>query len=324
MSQFGKLRDRFCEYGKDFSTTEKLEQIARIPGLAGIEIVYPRDFANIEELAATLARLNLGVAAVNANIKSDPDFVAGALTSPDAAVRRKAVEQIHRSKECALKLGVDKVTCCPLADGHDYAFQTHYGVSWERMIDGVREAASYLPEVTLVLEYKPSETRVYNTLSTAAKAILLCQAVGVANVGVNVDIGHSILGGERPAEALMQVASNGLPLYVHINDTNGKWDWDLVAGSCNVWDYLEFLYYLKEIGYDGWITSDAVPFRQDPAEIAALGARFTDRLWTWLDQVDRAEVHHHLLRHDFIGLRGMFDEHMFSFQRLENPAPRLS
>lgn len=286
--------------------------------------MYPRDLESIDELAATLARLKLGVAAVNANIKSDPDFVAGALTSPDAAVRRKAVEYIHRSKECALKLGVDKVTCCPLADGHDYAFQTHYGVSWARMIDAVREAASYLPEITLVLEYKPSETRVYNTLSTAAKAILLCHAVGVANLGVNVDIGHSILGGERPAEALMQVAASGLPLYVHINDTNGKWDWDLVAGSCNVWDYLEFLYYLKEIGYDGWITSDAVPFRQDPAEIAALSARFTDRLWTWLDQVDRAEVRHHLLRHDFIGLRKMLDEHMFSFQRVENPAPTLS
>lgn len=301
-----------------------MERIARIPELAGVEIVYPRDLDDIDELAATLGRLNLGVAAVNANIKSDPDFVAGALTSPDAAVRRKAITYIHRAKECALKLDAERVTCCPLADGHDYAFQSHYGVAWDRMIDAVREAASYLPEITLVLEYKPSETRVYNTLNTAAKAILLCHAVGVANLGVNVDIGHSTFAGEPPAEALMLVAASGLPFYVHINDNNGKWDWDLVAGSCNVWEYLEFLFYLKEIGYDGWITSDAVPFRQDPAEIVALSARFTNRLWKWLDQMDPAEVRQHLVRNDFVGLRKMLDQHMFSFQHLESPASTRS
>lgn len=82
--------------------------------------------------------------------------------------------------------------------------------------------------------------------------------MGAPNLGVNIDIGHSIVGGEPPAESLMLVAKGGLPFYVHINDNNGKWDWDLVAGSCNVWEYLEFLFYLKEFGYDGWITSDAV------------------------------------------------------------------
>lgn len=71
---------------------------------------------------------------------------------------------IQRAKDCAQKLGPERVTCCPLADGHDYAFQSHYGVAWDRMIECIREAASYLPEVALVLEYKPSETRVYNTL----------------------------------------------------------------------------------------------------------------------------------------------------------------
>jgi xylose isomerase len=313
-SLFGKLRDRFCEYGEDLTLTERLERVARIPELAGVEIVYPKDLSALDELTATLARLNLGVAAVNANIKSDPDFVAGALTSPEEAVRRKAVAYIHRAKECASALGAARVTCCPLSDGHDYAFQSHYGAAWDRMTEAIREAALYLPEITLCLEYKPSETRVYNTLSSAARAILLCQAAGVPNLGVNVDIGHSTFGGEPPAEALMLVAASGLPFYVHTNDNNGKWDWDLVAGACNVWEYLEFLFYLKEIGYDGWITSDAVPYRQDPAEIFALNARFTAQLWKWLDEVDRDEIHRHLLRNDFIGLRKILDPHVFSLQ----------
>jgi hypothetical protein len=35
---------------------------------------------------------------------------------------------------------------------------------------------------------------------------------------------------------------SGVPYYVHINDNNGKWDWDLMAGTNNLWLYVEFLY----------------------------------------------------------------------------------
>src|ERR1039457_481469 len=83
---FGKLRDKFCEYGVDRSLTERLERVAAIPELDGIEIGFPKDLRTLDGLKATLYRLNLGVAAVNVNIKSDAEFVAGALTSPDAPV----------------------------------------------------------------------------------------------------------------------------------------------------------------------------------------------------------------------------------------------
>ena len=36
---------------------------------------------------------------------------------------------------------------------------------------------------------------------------------------------------------------------------------------------------LKELGYDGWITSDTSPVRQDPIEVFAFNVRFTNRLW---------------------------------------------
>jgi xylose isomerase len=315
----GKLRDRFCEYGKDFTLTERLEQVARIPELAGVEIIYPRDLSTLEGLAATLKRLKLSVAAVNVNIKADPDFAAGALTSPDEKVRQKAVSYIRRGKDCAVALGASRVTCCPLVDGHDYAFQSHYGAAWDRMKESIKEGASYLPEVTLCLEFKPSEARVYNMLNSASKAILMCQMADAPNVGINVDTGHSTLGGESPAQALMLVKASGLPLYIHTNDNNGKGDWDLVAGACNVWEYLEFLFYLKEIGYDDWITSDAVPFRLNPVEFFTLNARFTARLWNWLDEVDRDEIHQRLLRNDFFGLRKMLDPYMFSFEPVAVP-----
>jgi xylose isomerase len=307
----GKLRDRFCEYGEDLSVVQKLERAAAVPGVAGVEIVSPHELRDPDLVKAALERLGLGVAAVNVNIKSDPEFVSGAVGSPDPAVRRKAVDYLHRGKDAAAALGAERVTCCPLSDGYDYAFQTHYGAAWERMVDTVREAAAYRPEITLCLEYKPFETRVHGLLTSAAKTILVCQAAGTKGLGVTIDIGHSTFGGEVPADSLMLVAASGLPFYVHTNDNNGKCDWDLVAGACNIWEYLEFLYYLRELNYDGWITSDVAPLRQDPAEIFALNVRVTEQLWNWLDRVDRADIRERLTRNDFIGIRKMMEPFVF-------------
>lgn len=313
---FGKLRDRFCEYGEDLSVVQKLEHIARIPGVSGVEMVYPHELQDLNEVKTTLTKLGLAISAININVKSDPEFVKGSITSPDPALRIKAIDYLKKGKDAAAALGAERVTCCPLSDGYDYAFQMHYGSAWDRMVEVIRTAASYRPEITLHLEYKPFETRVHNLLASAAKTILLCQMAGRKGLGVTIDIGHSTFGGEPPADSLMQVAAAGLPFYVHTNDNNGKLDWDLIAGACNVWEYAEFLFYLKELSYDGWITADVAPFRQDPSEIFALNVRFTEQLWRWLDEIDRDMIREHLHRHDFLAVRKMMEPYLFPLLRV--------
>jgi xylose isomerase len=307
----GRLRDRFCEYQAPLSIAQKLETMAKIPGVSGAEVVFPYEVEPPEVMQGLLARCGLEVSAVNVNVKADPLFIYGSLSSPDPSIRQKAIEIIKSGKDYAQAIGVDQVTCCPLSDGYDYSFQTHYIRAWERMVDAVREAALYRPEVTLFMEYKPSETRVHCLLDSAAKALLLCHAVGQDNVGVTIDVGHSVYGGETPAEALAHVAMSGHPYYVHINDNNGKWDWDLMAGTCNLWLYVEFLFYLKELKYDGWITSDTSPVRQDPIETFAFNVRFTNRIWKWLDQVDRGFIREHLEQHEFLPILKLLEGAMF-------------
>ncbi len=308
----GRLRDRFCEYQQPLTIAQKLEAMARIPGVAGAEVVYPYEVDPPEQMRVNLERCGLEVSAVNVNIKADPAFVSGSLSSPDPAVRAKAVELMKGAKDYAHALGVSQVTCCPLSDGYDYSFHTHYTRAWERMVDCVREAAAHRPEITLLMEYKPSETRVHCLLDSAAKGLLLCQAAGEANVGVTIDVGHSIYGGETPAEAVAHVAMSGRPYYVHINDNNGKWDWDLMAGSCNLWAYVEILFYLKEFSYDGWITSDTSPVRQDPVETFAFNVRFTERIWKWLDTIDRDFVRCSLERHDSLAMMKLLEKAVFA------------
>jgi xylose isomerase len=307
----GRLRDRFCEYGEDLGVVEKLERIATIPGVEGVEMVYPHELSELDEVKAALSRLNLAVAAVNVNVKSDPGFESGSITSPDERLRAKATEYLKNAKDAAARLGAERITCCPLSDGYDYPFHVHYAAAWGRMVEVVREVAGYRPEITFHLEYKPFETRVHNLLSSAAKTILLCQAAGGRSLGVTIDIGHSTFGGEPPADSLMQVVAAGLPFYIHTNDNNGKLDWDLIAGACNVWEFAEFLFYLKELDYDGWVTADVAPFRQDAVEIFALNVRFTDQIWKWLDQIDRETVRACLHNHDFLTIRKMMEPYVF-------------
>jgi len=71
------------------------------------------------------------------------------------------------------------------------------------------------------------------------------------------------------------------------------------------------LFYLKEFGYDGWITSDTSPVRQDPIETFAFNVRFTNRIWTWLDQIDRDSVRGHLERHEFLPIMKTLEAGLF-------------
>ncbi len=311
-SFLGKLRDRFCEYQEALSIEQKLERMAQIPGVTGAEVVHPYEVDTSEIMLAHLRRLKLEISAINVNIKADPVFAYGSLCSPDRKIRHQAVDMIKAAKSYALSVGADKVTCCPLSDGYDYPFHTDYRKSWSRMVECVAEAAAYLPEMPLFMEYKPSETRVHCTLDSAAKGLLLARDVGDANVGVTLDIGHSIYGGENPAEALSLIHLSGVPYYVHINDNNGKWDWDLMAGTCNLWLYVEFLFHLKELSYDGWITSDTSPVRQDAIETFAFNVRMTDRIWKWLDVIDRDAIQHHLDRQEFMPIMKMMEPFLFS------------
>ena len=122
---------------------------------------------------------------------------------------------------------------------------SHYAAAWKNLVSAAAEAAAYLPEIPLHLEYKFSETRVRCTMDTAAKTLLLCREVDNPALGVTLDFGHSMYGNENPAEALTMLAESPYPYYIHINDNDGRWDWDYFCGTKHFLEYVEFLYYLK-------------------------------------------------------------------------------
>jgi sugar phosphate isomerase/epimerase len=138
----------------------------------------------------------------------------------------------------------------------------------------------------LHLEHKPADPRTRGLLDTATQVIRLCRDIGSSALGITFNAGHAICGGGTPASSFAQILTARLPYYIHSGDGTENWDWDLLAGSRHFWQWAEFLYYVKQDGYAGWITSDAFPVRQDAAEFFAANVRITHGIWNWLDTLD--------------------------------------
>jgi xylose isomerase len=257
----GELTDRFSAYGQKRSVSERFELVTRIPGVTGVEIVYPYDLDDLGEVVAACKKHDLTVASVNLNVKKEAMFRHGSFTHRDAAVRAESVEWLKRAMDTAAELGAGLVTCCPLSDGYDYAFEQDYALAWDRLLASVDEAASHRDDVLVSLEYKPSEPRARMILDSAAKALNACHELGRANVGVTMDMGHALYTGESSAEAASLLARSGKLFLVHVNDNYRNWDWDLIAGSVNWWDLVELLYVVRKFEYQGWFAADVFPNR---------------------------------------------------------------
>ena len=281
-----KTKDRFHEYNETKSLEERFAMVAQMDGISGVECVYPYEVSDADQLNRLLKKYSLGMSAINVNVKAEPEFRNGGLTSVDPGIRAKAVEFIKNAKDFAQATGADKVTCCPLGDGYEFAFQCDYGQMWKFMAESFAEAGSYKTEIPLFLEYKPSETRGRCFLDTATKALCMLNDLGIEQMGITMDYGHSKYGQENPAEVVAMLANSRFPYYIHINDNNGKWDWDYMVASHNFIEYVEFLYYLKKYGYNDYMTSDTSPTRWDIAGTFEANTRMTNKIWNKLGQID--------------------------------------
>ena len=272
LGTLGQYRDRFHEYQPGKSLEAQLEQAATIPRAHGIEPVYPQNLGHEGEHLELIKSCPLPVSAVNVNIKGEASFRYGAFTNPDAEVRALTVRYIQTAMDMAVELGTDMVSVCPLIDGWDHAFQVDYGKQWAWLLEGLAQAARYRNDVRISLEYKPFESRNRIILPSMSQTLLACEQVGASNLGVTMDVGHAISGGETPAAALSLAQGMNRLFYVHFNDNDRRWDWDTLPASVNLWETLETLYYLRKLEWSGWIAYDVFTRHGDPAE--ALGASF--------------------------------------------------
>jgi len=286
----GRQADRFHEYQPARDLAERLAMAKRVRGIDGIEVVYPSDFVDPEEAISMIRDCGLPVSAVNLNVKSAKKWQPGSFTATDPGLRADAVADLKIAMDLAAGLGAWMVTCCPLIDGHNYAFQADYVKQWRWLEEGIAEGARYRSDVKVSLEYKLNESRNYVVLGDMGRTLYLCERLGLPNVGVTMDVGHALMAKETPAEMMCLAAEAGRLYYVHFNDNGREWDWDMLPGSVNLWDLIEMMFYLDRLAWEGWLAYDVSTRNDDPVEMMSATIAIVEAARQLLDKLGRERL----------------------------------
>ena len=287
----GGVKNRYMTYIPERTIDEKIAIAASIPGVEGLELCYPQDFQNPGELKKLLEIHGLAVSAINARSRRQDRWIRGSFTSEDAQERAEVVDDFKKAMDLARDFGTDRITTCPLNDGHDYVFEMDYLAAYDFAFDSFRKICEHDRDVRICVEYKPNDPRVRCLLGSAGETLALCQSVGAPNLGVTLDFGHSILAGERPAQAAAMLHHAKRLFYVHLNDNDRSWDWDMLPGAFNLVELIEFFFYLKEIGYtDDWYAYDVMSKEVDTTETFDAAVKLTRKIEGLADRIDRARM----------------------------------
>jgi len=285
---FATYVDRYATdgYGEPRSTIEQIDLAGRVGDIAYVDINFPwTPGVTTDDVKAALERNGLRAIGVTPDIYLR-EHQMGAFTNPDPAKRESARAIMQGAADAVRELGARYVKIWPGQDGFDYPFQVDYKELNRLAVEGMRDLARANPDLKFVIEYKPREPRTHMFWSSAAKTVLGIQAMGVDNVGVLLDFGHALFGGESPAEAAQLLIDHGLLWGMDVNDNYRGWDDDMVVGTVHMTEVLEFFHTLRVNGWEGVWQLDQFPFREDVVDNARTSIRFLKALHRALDRLD--------------------------------------
>lgn len=286
---FATYVDRYATdgYGPPRSLIEMIDLAGQVKDLSVVDINYP--FADpklsLDTVDAALKRNNLSVIGITPEIYTR-QFAKGAFTNPDPGVRRLANEMINDAANVVRRFGANYVKLWPGQDGWDYPFQVDHHELWKASMDGVGELASQNSDLKFVIEYKPREPRVHMSYDSVARTLLGIEKIGLPNVGILLDFGHSLYGGESPADAAQLAIDHGRLFGMDVNDNFRSWDDDLMAGSVHPIELFEFFYTLRKNKWEGVWQLDQFPFREDSVAVANGAIDFLKQCDRALDKLD--------------------------------------
>jgi xylose isomerase len=302
---FGRFVDRYATdgYGPEVSITDAIREAASVGGIEALDLNYPfwgPSKVSVADVRAVLEETGVRTLAVTPEIYTRA-FRAGAFTNPDAAVRRRALDLVARATEVARELGADYVKIWPGQDGFDYPLQADPRRLWELSVEAMQQVAGPHSDLPFAIEYKPKEPRTHMFFSDAARTLLAIEDIGLDNVGILLDFGHSLYGGESPAAAAELCLARGRLIDIDLNDNFRGWDDDLAVGSVHLLETLEFLLTLRRAGWDKPWKLDQFPFREDPVAAARASIRMLRGLLRLLDRLNLDEFDAARERQDALG-----------------------
>jgi xylose isomerase len=295
LGNLGNTCDRFLSSGyKDTAPLETMvRQASEIKGVQGVELVGTWDISpeTVDEVGSLLQKYMLQCVSIIPDHFSQRRWGKGTLSAKDEKTRNEAVDYTMECVEMARKIGCPTLNIWPGQDGYDYSLQSDLVKERRWLAENLRKVAEQAPDIRFALEYKPKEPRNFSFMARASDTLLIAKEIGLENVGVTIDTGHSFVAGENVSEAVVILQEYGKKLYhMHFNDNYNSWDDDMIVGSVHFPLYVELLYWLRETGYDGWYSMDQYPYREDGKGAIEASIRYLQMIDRILDDKATAEL----------------------------------
>jgi len=312
---FASYVDRYATdgYGGPQSILDAIDVAGQVRDLSVVDLNWPfwgGDFSN-EQVKERLDANNLSVIGITPEIYTKV-FAKGSFTNPDPGVRELAHELITNAVGVVKYFGADYVKLWPGQDGWDYPFQVDHGALWKASMDGVGRLADENPDVKFVIEYKPREPRVHMSFDSVARTLLGIEKIGLPNVGILLDFGHALFGGESPADSAQLAIDYGRLFGMDVNDNLRSWDDDMVAGTVHPIELFEFFYTLRKNNWEGVWQLDQFPFRENQVQAANHAIDFLKAAGRGLDKLDFAAMQEAQNNHDALTALALAQKALFS------------
>ena len=308
-----KSRPELWRNGANGGGLGALEMVARLGTAEGIDLVdfnYPQhlDGLAVEDVVAALAHANLAAGAVAVRFPADTFLRGGAFTNPIASIRAAAVDLVAEACAWAERLNAaGGVVVWPQFDGYNYHLQVNHTETWTRTVDALREAVDRVEcaNARVSYEFKPTDasTRFAVVPSTGAALGLVREVNRPGRFGLTLDLGHLLAAGENPAQSAAAVADAGALFGFHIGDAHSKLGAEdgLAFGSVHFSGALELVYWIRSVGYDGYVYFDTFPEAEDPVREAGYNVRAFKRMWRQAARLDGEGMGALLASHDAMG-----------------------
>jgi xylose isomerase len=290
LAAWGGFRDRFAVYRQALPVTDAIRQAAAIPGIEAVDVSRGYMPEDIRPVKAVLEEVGLRVSGVGTALSKDERTLRGTFSAERPEVRRMAVEVVKECMDIAAELSCDKVLLWFGQDGYDYHFELDYATRWGRLVEGLVESARHRSDIRICIEYKAREPKIHQLVNSAATALLLIDDAGQDNIGILFDVGHALLAGEMLAETASLIARRDKLWHVHLNDNYFYADTDLIPGVVHTMAFLELLFWLRRIHYDGFFCYDTVALTHDPRDVIGECVRYTLALAAAANRIDVLEM----------------------------------
>ena len=261
------------------------------------EFHYPQELSedNVDAVKAVLG--HHGVYAVATGTHLNPLFGKGGLSSPSDTVRTAALDEALHAADFAGSIGAQMILW-PGVEGYNYPFQTPYGESWRRFIDGVGAIAERCQErgISLFLEHKNSEPAMkifMRNIGMTLHVIHTLRARGITSVKVNMDWQHLLMNGESLAEYAALLADLDLLGHQHANSGWGTFDDDNMVGATAFMETVELALELRRANYGDRgerLGFDLYPYTEDAVAAVERSVKQWNFIWDVSGRIDDAAL----------------------------------